>query len=80
MPTLYWALLRRPNGTPEMIGFPDLATRESFARAATARGVGVSAGNGPATREEAYLVASAAMAGRRFILREWRNVGSGKES
>ena len=80
MPNLYWALLQRPNGTPEMIGFPDLATRESFAQAATARGVGVSGGSAPATREEAYRVASAALAGRRFILREWRNVGSGEET
>lgn len=76
MPDLYWALLQRPNGTPEMIGFPDLSTRESFAQAATARGVGVSGGSEPATRAEALQVASVALAGRRFILREWRNVGS----
>lgn len=71
---LYWAPLQCPNGTPEMIGFPDLPTREQFATAAAARGVSVSTGAHPATRGEAFRVAQAALARRRFILREWRGV------
>lgn len=74
MSKLFWALLKRPNGTPEMIGFPDHETREKFTTTAARQRVEVSAGAHPATREEAYQVALAALQGARFILRERRDV------